>query len=210
MARPSTDIETVRAILLDKLDGLIQRRGAASATLTELAQEAGMSPANIYRFFPSKVALYEASAERWFAPKIAIMEEVVESDLPANEKLYEFFARRFRLMRANYDADPALFESYLDLGDEHEDIIRGYIDLGDHYLAMIVAECMADGHFPGLSVDQAVSLINLMVLPFCGPRNMMMLVHSVTDEKLALIVAAILGGLRARPALALVPEARAA
>ncbi len=210
MARPTTDIEAVRIQLLDTVEIMIARGNGASPTLTELAREAGMSPGNIYRFFDSKDALYEAIAGRWFAPKIAIMEDVVASDLAPRDKLYAFFARRFILMRDNFDADPMLFQRYLELGAEHDDTIRGYVDLGDHYLAMIVAECMADGHFEGLSIDRAVSLINLMVQPFINPWQMIELMHSLREDKLALIIDAVLDGLRGRHETSAVTPIRAA
>jgi AcrR family transcriptional regulator len=198
MARPLTDIDATRALLLDCVEDLIRQRGGTSVSLAELAAAAAMSPANIYRFFENKEALYEAVAERWFEPKIRIMEDVVASDLPVRDKLYAFFARRFILMRAGYEYDPALFQSYIELGQEHFETVRGYVDLADHYLAMIVAEAIGAGHFSGLSIDQAVSLINLMIQPFCNPDLMVALMHSVTEAKLARIIDAILGGLQAR------------
>jgi TetR/AcrR family transcriptional regulator, repressor of the ameABC operon len=208
MARPLTDIDAGREHLLELVEHLIRKRGAASVTLSELAAEADMSPANIYRYFENKDALFEAVAERWFAPKVAIMEEVVGSDLPVPDKLYAFFARRFILMRDNYLDEPALFQSYMELGLEHEETIRGHIDLGDHFLAMIVAEAMEEGYFSGLSIDRTVSLINLMMFSFINPTIMIDMMHSVTDEKLSQIVGAILAGLgtqaetiQARPAL---------
>lgn len=85
MARPQTDIEAGRQELLDIVEGMIAKRGAVDITVNELAAEAGMSPSNLYRFFENKEAILEAAAERWFAPKIAIMEEVVASPLPARE-----------------------------------------------------------------------------------------------------------------------------
>ncbi len=197
MARPFTDIESGRANLLDLVEHLIRKRGAASVTLSELAAEAGMSPSNIYRFFESKETLYEAVAERWFAPKVAIMEEVVASDLPVAEKLTAFFARRFVLMRDNYLAEPALFKSYMELGEDHQETVRGYVDLGDHFLAMIVAEAMEAGYFKGLSIDRTVSLINLMLFSFINPVVMMDMMHSVNEGKLEDIVRALLSGLTA-------------
>lgn len=197
MARPMTNIDAGRAQLLDVFDHLIRKRGGVAVTLSELAAEAGMSPANIYRFFANKEALYEASAERWFTPKIRIMEEVVGSDDDARTKLQEFFVRRYRLMRDNYLAEPDVFVSYLDLGDQFEDIVRGYVDLGDHYLAMIVAQAMEEGHFKGLTIDRAVSLINLMALSFIDPRNIISLMHSLTEEKVREIIDVILIGLSA-------------
>lgn len=198
MPRPLSDLDAGRGQLLDLVEELIRKRGAASVTLTELAAEAGMSPANIYRFFENKEALYEAVAERWFAPKIQIMEEVVESDAAVGDKLFDFFGRRFAMMRENYVADPVLFVSYLDLGDDHEESVRGYIDLGDHYLAMLVSEAIDQGHFSGLSIDEAVSLLNLSVLPFINPRLMATLMHSVNEDKLRLILDGLLAGLKGR------------
>ncbi len=91
--------------------------------------------------------------------------------------------------------------SYLDLGDQHEDIVRGFIDLGDHYLAMIVSQAMDEGHFAGLTIDRTVSLINLMLVPFIDPRHIITLMHSVSEEKLHQIVDAMLLGLK-EPGLA--------
>lgn len=190
-----SDVDSMRKELLDCFESIIQQRGGKAVTLAELAAAANMSPTNVYRFFESKDALYEALAERWFAPKVRIMEEVIASDLSARNKLYEFYARRFRLMRQNHDSDPVLFKSYLELGHEHFDVVRGYIDLGDQYLAMIVADAMGEGYFTHLTVDETVSLINLMVHVFCDPDMVVMLYHSLSEAKLAQIVDTIFTGL---------------
>ena len=196
MPRPLSDLDAGRAQLLDLVEELIRKRGAASVTLTELAAEAGMSPANIYRFFENKEALYEAVAERWFAPKVRIMEEVVESNASARDKLIAFFGRRFALIRDNFLAEPALFHAYLDLGDEHVEQVQGYLDLGDHYLAIIVAQAMDEGHFEGLSIDHMVSLLNISFNLFINPRMIAMLEGRLTEAKLAQLIDALLVGLK--------------
>ena len=98
MARPQTDIDAGRTALLEVVDDLVRKRGAVDISMTDLAAAAGMSPSNLYRFFDNKEALLEAVAERFFAEKVAIMVEVTESDLPVQDKMYQFFARRFRAM----------------------------------------------------------------------------------------------------------------
>lgn len=198
MARPHTDIDAGREQLLDLATEMIEGRGAAALTMTELAARAGMSPANLYRFFENKEAIAEALAERWFRPFIAIIEEVVASDLPPRRKMYEFFARRFVLKRAEYFRDPVAFASYCELGEEHFELIRGYIDLADHYLAELIGEAMADGHFAGLEVDEALSLINQMVQPYCNIGIMRYVMERTSEEKLARIIDAVFDGLSAQ------------
>ncbi|MBP6379772.1 MAG: TetR family transcriptional regulator [Sphingorhabdus sp.] len=195
MARPQTDIEAGRQELLDICEELVRKRGGVDLSMTELAATAGMSPANLYRFFENKEALLEAAAGRWFAPKIAIMEEVVAADLPSREKMLDFFARRFVLMRDQFHEDPDMFKSYLELGDQHFEVVRGYVDLGDHYLSEIVVQAMDEGYLPDLSVDDAVSLINQMVQCYCNPEALLYLDHKLSEEKLACIIDTIFIGL---------------
>ena len=198
MARPQTDIEATRHRLLEVVDDLVRQRGSADISMTDLAAAAGMSPSNLYRFFENKEALLEAVAEKWFAEKIWIMEEVTASDLPVREKMYQYFARRFALMVQQYEAEPDLLKSYLEIGNQYFEVVRGYVDLGDHYLALIVAEAMEQGHFEGLSIDESVSLINQMVHCYTNPDAIISIgTGKLKAEKLARIVDTIFAGLSA-------------
>jgi AcrR family transcriptional regulator len=197
MARPQTDIEAGREQLLDIAEAMIEERGNAGFTVTELAARAGMSAPNLYRYFESREAVIEAVAGRWFAPKVAIMEEVVASDLPPRRKMYEFYAQRFLRIRAMWERDQVLFQTYCALGEEHFELVRGYVDLGDHYLGLIISEAMADGHFAGLEIDDAISLINQMTSTYCNITVMALIMPRLSEEKLARIVDAIFDGLSA-------------
>ncbi len=196
MARPQTDIEAGKQELLEVVDDLVRKRGGADISMAELANAAGMSPSNIYRFFENKEALLEAVAEKWFAEKIRIMEEVSATDVAARDKMFEFFAQRFALMVEQYEAEPELFKSYLEIGQQNFEVVRGYVDLGDHYLAMIVAEAMEQGYFEGLSIDETVSLVNQMVQPYCNPEAIVYIgTMKLKEHKLARIIDTIFIGL---------------
>jgi AcrR family transcriptional regulator len=196
MARPQTDIEAGKLELLEIVDDLVRQRGAADISMAELASAAGMSPSNIYRFFESKEALLEAVAEKWFAQKVRIMEEVVAEDLSARDKMFAFFARRFAVVVEQHAAEPDLYKSYLEIGQQNFEVVRGYVDLGDHYLAMIVAEAMEQGYFEDLSIDQAVSLINQMVQPYCNPEAIIYIgAMKLNEQKLGRIIDTIFIGL---------------
>jgi len=196
MARPQTDIDAGRTALLEVVDDLIRKRGSVDISMTDLAAAAGMSPSNLYRFFDNKEALLEAVAERFFAEKILIMVEVTGSDLPVQEKMYQYFARRYLAMVDQYEAEPDLLKSYLEIGQQYFEVVRGYVDLGDHYLSLIVAEAMEHGYFEGLSIDEAVSLINQMVQCYTNPDALFYVgTAKLRVEKLATIVETIFRGL---------------
>ena len=197
MARPHTDIDAGRLQLIELVIDLIQERGSSAVTMTEIAARSNMSPDSLYRYFESKDALVEAVAGYWFQPKVAIMEEVVASDLPPRRKMFEFFARRFALMQAEWERDPVTFGTYVELGSENFELIRSYIDLGDHYLSEIIGEAMADGHFAGLEIDEALSLINQMVNVYVNIGAMEQLMPRLSSDKLARIIDAVFDGLNA-------------
>lgn len=196
MARPHTDIEAGRNALLEVVDDLVRKRGSADISMTDLAAAAGMSPSNLYRFFDNKEALLEAVAERFFAEKVRIMVEVAESDLPVRDKMYQYFARRYLAVVEQYEAEPDLLKSYLEIGQQYFEVVRGYVDLGDHYLSIIVAEAMEQGYFEGLSIDEAVSLINQMVQCYTSPDILFRVgTIKLSVAKLAMIVDAVFLGL---------------
>lgn len=196
MSRPQTDIEAVRLRLLETVDDMVRERGSADISMTELASAAGMSPSNLYRFFENKEALMEAVAEKWFSAKIRIMEDVTASDLTARDKMLAFFARRFAVMVEQYESEPELLKSYLEIGNQYFEVVRGYVDLGDHYLALIVAEAMDQGYFAGLSIDEAVSLINQMMQCYTNPDAIIHIgTGKLNEAKLACIVDTIFVGL---------------
>lgn len=195
MARPQADIEAGREMLIGHVVDLIEERGSAAITMTEIAARAGMSAANLYRFYESKDALIEAVAEHWFRPKVAIMEEVIASDLPPRRKMFEFYARRFTRMKAEWQRDPVAFANYVELGKENFELVRSYVDLGDHYLALIIGEAMADGHFAGLDIDEAISLVNQMTGSYVNIVAMELIMPKLTEDKLARIVDAVFDGL---------------
>ncbi len=79
MARPQIDHDEMREQILQCAEDMVRERGPVTPTVTEIAAACGMSQSNVYRFFESKEALFEATVERWFREFNEIMEEVVES-----------------------------------------------------------------------------------------------------------------------------------
>ncbi|MXO75670.1 hypothetical protein GRI40_10620 [Altererythrobacter aerius] len=173
---------------------LIEERGDTVTRLT-LAQAAGLPRARIESAFPDETDLFDAIVENWFSGHVAVMDEVVASDLPPNRKMYEFFARRFNLNRARYRADPAAFKVYCELGAVHFEHVRSYVDLADHYLCEMIAHAQTEGAFEGLAIDEALSLINQMVMPYTMAEMLTYMDDRLSEAKLGRIVDTLFAGL---------------
>src|SRR5262250_1064455 len=59
--------DDTRARIMDTAEALFRRMGFAKTAVADIAAELKMSPANIYRFFPSKNAIVEAIAQQCLA-----------------------------------------------------------------------------------------------------------------------------------------------
>ena len=193
----AAELEPMRDRAVDAALAILEERGPNALTVGEVASRLGITVVTLQRTFETYDDLLEAVAERWFRGKVRIMEEVVASDLPPRRKMYEFFARRFILLRDSFRADPVLFQMHCDLGNQHFEVVRSYVDLGDHYLCLIIAEAMDHGHFPGLSIDEALSLINQMISAYVNIALMVMIMDKLSEAKLARIVDTIFDGLSA-------------
>jgi len=182
--------ERIARLVLD----LVKERGAEVPWSVAMA-ESGLTRAWFEALFADYDDLFDAVAQLWLAPHLAVMEEVLASHLPPPRKMYEFFRRRFVISRERYRADPQFFTVLCEMGAANFERVRSYVDLADHYLCELIAEAQAEGFFAGLEIDEALSLINQMVSSYTLPDALIYLGDKLTEHKLARIVDTMFIGL---------------
>ncbi|GGE05337.1 hypothetical protein GCM10011515_26080 [Tsuneonella deserti] len=196
MSGTADQFDSEKARMLRFAERMIEERGDA-VSRSALAGYAGVPRPRIEAMFADDDELFDAVVAGWFGDHVTIMEEVLASDLPPNRKMFEFFARRFRLQRERFRANPAAFKAYCELGAAHFERVRSYVDLADHYLCELIAQAQAEGAFEGLAIDRALSLINQMVLPYTMADVLTYMDERLSEEKLGQIVDTLFAGLSA-------------
>jgi AcrR family transcriptional regulator len=180
----------IASLVLD----LVNERGT-EIPLAVAQTESGLSRSRFDQLFEDYDDLFDAVAEKWLAPHMKVMEEVLATDLPPNRKMYEYFRRRFVISRERFNSDPAHFTMICEMGAANFERVRSYVDLADHYLCEIIVQAQADGYFAGLSIDETLSLINQMVSNYTLPDALIYLGDKLTEEKLARIIDTMFIGL---------------
>jgi hypothetical protein len=173
---------------------LVKERGQEIPWTVAMA-ESGLTRARFEALFADYDDLFDAVAQTWFAPQLAVMEEVLASNLPPQRKMYEFFRRRFVISQKRFRADPQFFNILCEMGAANFERVRSYVDLADHYLCELIAEAQAEGYFAGLEIDEALSLINQMISNYTLPDALIYLGDKLTEQKLARIVDTMFIGL---------------
>ncbi|HEY6964759.1 MAG TPA: hypothetical protein VI407_06035 [Erythrobacter sp.] len=173
---------------------LVKERGAEVPWTVAMA-ESGLTRARFEALFSDYDDLFDAVAQTWLAPHMAVMEEVLASNLPPQRKMFEFFRRRFVISQGRFREDPHFFNILCEMGAANFERVRSYVDLADHYLCELIAEAQAEGFFAGLEIDEALSMINQMVTVYTMPDALIYLGDKLTEAKLARIVDTMFIGL---------------
>lgn len=123
------------ARLLALAEAEVRRMGAKRARLVDIAEAAGMTHANIYRYFPSKADLVDAITAAWLKPLEADLADLSTASDPAADKLERMLLTLGRAYRDRLEAEPALFEIFVEavsrsraVARKHRARLRGAFD----------------------------------------------------------------------------------
>ncbi|MDR3409139.1 MAG: TetR/AcrR family transcriptional regulator [Methylovirgula sp.] len=138
--KPSTDLR-----LLDLATEHVRRNGAARLTVTEIAVAAGMSHANVYRYFRSKTALLEAVTATWLAPLEAGLRIIADAPDPAHDKLERLLFAIHRAYRDKLVTDPKIFDLFCAATAQNAEIARRH----QQRIARAIQRILDEGHGSG-------------------------------------------------------------
>lgn len=80
--RTKEDAEKTREALLDAAERVFLQRGVATATLNEIAKEAGLTRGAVYWHFEDKIAIFRAMYDRVKQPIDALFEQMITTGNP--------------------------------------------------------------------------------------------------------------------------------
>jgi AcrR family transcriptional regulator len=175
----SARAEATRARIEEVAERLFRTLGYQKTAVADIARELGMSPANVYRFFPSKSAINEAIAQRTLGAMLAEVEAIARGPGAATTRLRRMFSRMFELKIEVFFAERRLHDMVTAAMDEHWDVIDRHIAGIHAAIAQVLAEGMAAGEFEaGDPVKKAHTVLHTMV-----PWNHPALVESCIARK---------------------------
>ena len=137
----------------------VRRFGAARVTVVGVAAEAGMTHANVYRYFPSKQALLEEVTAAWLRPLEAKLREAADGADPAHDKLERMLLAVHRIYREKLDADPALFDLLIDSLNRERAAARKHRARVQSEIQRVIEEGTASGAFAMADRRRALSLV---------------------------------------------------
>ena len=137
----------------------VRKFGHARTTVVGVAAEAGMTHANVYRYFPSKAALLDEVVATSLRPLEAQLREAAEGADPAYDKLERMLVAVHRDYRMKLDDDPELFDLVIDALVRDGSSARKHRSRVQSEIQRVYEEGVASGAFAMTDRRRAMSLI---------------------------------------------------
>jgi AcrR family transcriptional regulator len=161
--------DDTRARIMETAEALFRRLGFAKTTVADIAGELGMSPANVYRFFPSKNAIVESICQRCLSELDTKAWEVARSRAPAAERLTRLFVEIFKYHRDNLITEKRVHDIVLVAMENNWAAIGAHTEVIRTVIEVIVRDGIASGEFDAVDPRETSIAIKRLMVAFCHP-----------------------------------------
>ncbi|WP_230530423.1 TetR/AcrR family transcriptional regulator [Microvirga roseola] len=195
MAEAAVPADTrLLAIAADQL----KRFGPRHVTVVSIADAAGMTHANVYRYFASKAALIDAVAEQWLRRLEAIIAEIADAPDPADDKLERLLQAWARTHRELLEEDRNLFDVYCAATETSRPLIRRHRARMRQLIERVLDEGIVTTKFDPRDRERALAFISDAVYRFINPLTVRLdaeVPQYILGQRLAAMIRVILRAL---------------
>src|SRR5213592_2550067 len=164
--RTGKDSDKARARILEAAEQQFRRMGYHRTSVADIAAELGMSPANIYRFFPSRDAINESICGRVVNEVADIASAIARTNAPATEKLDQLLIAVHRHHKMILVKARRMHELIVTATQENWPIIKAHIERMVTIFEAIIREGVEAGEFDVEDAAQAARAVRSAFMPF--------------------------------------------
>jgi AcrR family transcriptional regulator len=173
-----TKPDDTRARIMEAAEALFRRLGYAKTAVADIAAELDMSPANVYRFFPSKNAIVEAICQRCLVEVENNAWAVARAKGPAGQRLERLILEILKYHKENLLTDQRVNDLVLAAIELSWDAIRAHKDVMHTVVEVILRDGIGTGEFEPVEPRETAALILRSLMCFTHP----MVIGQCMDE----------------------------
>jgi AcrR family transcriptional regulator len=173
--------DDTRARIMDTAEGLFRRLGFAKTAVADIAAELKMSPANVYRFFPSKNAIVEAICQRCLGQLEDRAWAVARSRGSAAERIEQVVLEILSYHKENLVTDQRVNDMVLAAIELSWGAIRVHKEHVRMAFESILREGVEAGEFERVNLRETSRLLMISLVHFCHPVLVAEYLHDQED-----------------------------
>jgi AcrR family transcriptional regulator len=161
--------EDTRCRIMEAAEALFRRLGFTKTAVVDIAGELDMSPANVYRFFPSKNAIVEAICQRCLAEVENNAWAVARAKGPAAPRLERLILEILKYHKENVLTDQRVNDMVLAAIELSWNAIRSHKDVMRTVVEVILRDGIETGEFEPVEPHETAKLILHSLVLFTHP-----------------------------------------
>jgi AcrR family transcriptional regulator len=172
--------------------------GPRHITVVGIADAAGMTHANVYRYFTNKAALIDAVAGQWLREMEATIADIADSPDPADDKLERLIQAWARVHRDLLKEDRHLFDVYCTATETSRPLVRKHRARMRQLIERVLDEGIVTGKFDPRDREKAHAFISDAVYRFINPLTVRLdaeVPQDILDQRLATMIRVVLRAL---------------
>jgi AcrR family transcriptional regulator len=177
-AQPKAKPDDTRARIIETAEALFRRLGFAKTAVADIAGELGMSPANVYRFFPSKNAIVEAICQRCLSELDEKAWAVARSRGSASARIERLFLEIMKYHLENLIEEKRVHDMVLVAMENNWEAVQAHMERIRGIIEVILRDGIESGEFERVEPHETSLLIKKSMVAFCHP---LMLAEGLQD-----------------------------
>lgn len=161
--------EENKSLILEAASAQFLQYGYVKTTMGDVAKGCGMSPANIYRFYPTRHELVDAVADLWLRETQGLAKAIVGRKTKASKKLRDFVVDIHRQIRAQYTAGAKVHEVCEMASRERWPAARRHREIMTECLFSIIRSGVESGEFTACDAESMAPIFMDVLLKFHNP-----------------------------------------
>ncbi len=177
------DQDSTEQKIFDAAHEIFTQKGMDGAKMQEIADKAGINKALLHYYYRSKEKLYKAVVKAVMAKALPTVRQVIESELPLEEKITRFIDFYIGLISKNTFI-PLFIISEINKHPDHffENVMPKQLPQPEIFFRQVQEEVAAGRIRPVDPRHLIIHIISLCIFPFLGKPLMRMLLGLSPEE----------------------------
>ena len=161
--------DDTRARIMETAEILFRRMGYAKTAVADIASELRMSPANIYRFFPSKSAIVQAICQRCLSELETKVWAVARSRGPAAERMERLVLEVLAYHKENLLEEQKVHDMVMVAMEESWAAVMAHKEVHRTVIELILRDGIETGEFEPVDPRETSTTIARAMAAYCHP-----------------------------------------
>lgn len=178
---PEIDALATRERIIQAAENLFRVVGYAKTTVADIATVLGMSPANVYRYFPTKAHINEEICDRLVRSFETHCIGAIEKKNTAFETIKVFLLEYHRSIRASLLNENRLYDMISIAMEQHWPVIQSHSDRLRRTLCSLIDHGIKSGEFKKNDAYKIASVVHESIAIFIYPPLLERWVNEFAD-----------------------------